>query len=357
MVLTNKLEAILTRFSKQFLSFLLIALLLAPAAFAKEDSHELLAKTFQQSDIWTHGPLKLTAQVELPKQGGGEVTVTYTVSWDSPEKWRAEWSANGLEQVTVLNNGKLSFFTNQTAPLLWARLFESAIAASDLGNPAGPFTVPPLDWDKAKLDTSKKKVGSVEEKCMAFDQPAETLCVDPGTARLMSFDVGFTSFEYSDYVASGDASYPQTIKVSFNKQPIVSGKLTVTRGEKFADSLFTAPEKSTTIDFPSCADVDKNYTAPHLTKPIAPKMPEEARKKKEYGVVWVLANVGTDGSVQKATIIAGNPDLNPAATEAVNQYKFTPYIRCGKPAEFQKVLVVPFAPVQQPADERGNLGH
>jgi len=347
----------LTKFSKQFLSSLLIGLLLAPAAFAKEDSHELLAKTFQQSDIWTQGPVKLVAQVQLPKQGGGEVTVEYTVSWAGPEKWRTEWSANGLQQVTVFNNGKLSYLTNQTAPLLWALLFESALATSSLGNPAGPFTVAPLDWDKAKLDTSKKKIGSVDARCMEFGELKDTLCIDPATSHLMSADEVFLSYEYSDYVASGSASYPQSLKVSFNKQLIVGGKLTVTRGDKFADSLFTAPEKSTTIDLPSCADVDKNFTAPHLNKPITPKMPDEAKKKGEYGVVWVLANVGQDGSVQKATMIAGNPDLNAAATNAVNQYKFTPYMRCGKPAEFQRVVVVPFAPPAQPANQGVTLGH
>lgn len=337
----------MTNLTKRFFSSLFIALLFAPAAFAKEDAHELLAKTFQQSAIWSQGPVKVVAQVSLPKQGGGEVTVDYTISWAGPDKWRAEWTANGLQQVTVLNNGKLSYFTNQTSPLLWAMLFESALATADLGNPAGPFTTPPLDWDKAKLDTSKKKVNGVDAKCMAFDQPVETLCVDPATGHLLTTDASFTTFEYGDYATLGSNSYPQSVKVSFAKQMIVSGKLTATRGEKFPDSLFTAPEKSTTIDYPSCADVDKNYTAPHLNKPIPPKMPDEAKKKQEYGVVWVLANVAKDGSVQDAKVVGGNPDLLTAATDAAKQYKYTPYTRCNQAAGFQTLLVVPFAPSQK----------
>ncbi len=338
----------MTRINKQLFSYALIALLLAPAAFAKEDAHDLLAKSFQQADLWTQGPVKLVANVRLPKQGGGDVNVMYTVSWAGPDKWRAEWSAEGLQQVTVLNNGKLSHFTNQQAPMVWAILFESAIADLDGGNPAGPYpTMPPIDWQKAKLDTSKKKIDGADTKCMAFGQPVDTLCVDAASAHLLTADADYTTFEYGDYVAAGNNAYPQTVKVSFNKTLLNEGKVTVTRGEKFADTLFTAPEKSTTVDFPSCADVDKNFTAPHLNKVVPPKMPEAAKKAKKYGVVWVLADVGKDGAVKKATVLGGDPDLTPAATEAAQQYKFTPYMRCGQAVEFQKMVLVPFAPPQQ----------
>ncbi len=336
----------------QVLSYLLIALLLAPFAFAKEDPHELPTKSFQQGDIWTQGPVKLEAKVRLPRPDGSDINVDYTVSWAGPDKWRSEWSAQGLQQVAVLNNGKLSFFSNQTAPLLWGILFESALAGLDAGNPAGPYTTaPPLDWQKAKLDASKKKVGGVDAKCVAFNQPVETLCIDPANAHLLSVDADFTTFEYADYATVGSNSYPQTVKVSFNKQLIVEGKVTVTRGDKFADALFIAPEKSTTVDYPSCADIDKNFTAPRLNKSEPAKMPDAAKKAKKYGVVWMLATVGKDGSVQKATPIGADPDLAPAATDAVNQYKFAPYMRCGQAVGFEKLILVPFLPPQKLAEE------
>jgi len=334
----------LAQFHKQVFCSLLLALLLAPATFAKEDAHELMAKSLQQADLWTQGPVKLAAKVRLPRPEGADINVEYTISWAGPGQWRAEWSAQGLQQVTVLNHGKLSFFSNQTAPLLWAMLFDTALADLDGGNPAGPYTVPPTDWQKVKLDTSKKKIDGADARCMAFGQPVETLCIDPATAHLLTADADYTTFEYSDYVTTGSNSYPQTVKVSFNKQLLVEGKVTITRGEKFADALFTPPDKSTTVDYPSCADVDKNFTAPHLNKPEPPKMPEAAKKAKKYGIVWMQAAVGKDGAVSKATVVGGDPDLTPAATTAVKQYKYTPYLRCGQAVEFQKLVVVPFLP-------------
>ena len=126
-------------FKKQVFSLLLVAGLLAPAALAgsKEDPHELLAKSIQQSGIWNQGPVKLVAEVQIPKPDGTKVDVVYTVSWIGPEKWRAEWAANGLEQVTVLNNGKLSYFSNQSTPIVRIVEFEAALAALDGSNPAG----------------------------------------------------------------------------------------------------------------------------------------------------------------------------------------------------------------------------
>jgi Gram-negative bacterial TonB protein C-terminal len=340
----------LTKSKAQILCCSLIVLLLASPSFAKEDPHDLLTKSFQQADIWTQGPVKLDAQVSLPKQGGGEVTVEYVVSWAGPDKWRAEWKAEGLQDVAVLNNGKLSTFSNQTQPLLFAMQFEAALAMLDAGNPAGPYvTSPPLDWQKVKFDSSKKKIGSVDAKCFTYGQPAAGFCLDPANAHLLSADADFTTFEYSDYTTVGSNSYPQTIKISFNKQAtLATGKVTVTRGDKFDDKLFIAPDKATTVDYPSCADVDKNFTAPHLNKSVPPKMPDAAKKANKSGIVWVLATVGKDGSVTKAAALPGaDPDFTAPAGEAAQQYKYTPYMRCGQAVEFQKVLLVPFVPAQQ----------
>jgi TonB family protein len=348
----------LTRLSKHALSLIVLAGLLVPSAVAgnKESPHDLLARSFQQANLWTGGPVKLTVNVRLPKQdGSGDITLVYTVSWAGPEKWRAEWTAGGLEQVAILNNNKLSYSSNQAAPLIPLIEIESALAALDGGNPAGPYMVPPLDWDKAKIDNSKKKVGSIDAKCMALGDPLQTFCIDPGTAQLLTMGISVNgaevgSFEYGNYTTISSNTYPQSVKVNYATKLLDEGKMTVSRSEKFEESLFAAPEKSTTFDWPSCADVSKNYSAPEVKKAVPAKMSDAARKAKKYGLVWILATVNKDGSVTKAISIGGDPDLNQAAIDAVQQYKFSPYTRCGLPAEYQKVVPVPFAPPQRPGD-------
>lgn len=338
---------------------MLLCLVFSSAAFAgnKENARDLLTRSFQQANPWTQGPAKLEAKVSLPKPDGSTIDFTYTLSWASPEKWRAEWTSNGFDQVTVLNGNKLSYFSTQPHQLVQPLQFEAAVAALTGGNPAGPYTIPPVSVAKAKIDDNKKKVNGVDTRCLAFGDPTESFCIDPTTARLLSMTTSLSggvevgSFEYSDYTTLGNLTYPQTIKVIYAKTPLETGKLTITRGDKFDEKLFAAPDKSTSVDWPSCADVDKNFTAPELKKSVQAKMPEADRKAKKYGLVWAMATVAKDGSVSKAEVIGGDPDFTTAATDAVKQYKFTPYMRCGQAVEFQKTIVVPFAPPQKLQDD------
>lgn len=155
----------LAQLNKLFFSLLLIAGLLAPAAFAgtEPDPRELLSKSFQQADLWNQGPVKLVAKVRMPT-ANGLLNLEYTVSWAGPEKWRAEWSARGLQQITVLNNGKLSYLTNQSAPWVRTIEFEAALATLAGGVPAGPYPLPPLGYERAKLHVSKKQINGTDDQ-------------------------------------------------------------------------------------------------------------------------------------------------------------------------------------------------
>jgi hypothetical protein len=336
----------LTQFNKLFFSLLLVADLFAPAAFAGtgQEGQELLSRSFQQADLWNQGPVKLVAKVRMPTPNGQVLKLQYIVSWASPEKWRAEWSAPGLQQITILNNGKLSYVSNQPVPWVRTIEFEAALAALGGGTPSGPYPFAPLDYESGKLHVSKRKINGTDAGCLAFGKPETTLCIDPASGHLLTADSELGSFEYSDYTSVGSNSYPQTVKVSYVTIPMEDARVTVMRGEKFPDSLFAAPETSTTLEFSSCPDLATNFTAPYLEKSVKAKMPHAARN----GVVWVLATVGKDGSVQKTTVLEGERDMRSAATYAVQRYKYTPYIRCGQAVEFQQMVGVSFAPPPPP---------
>lgn len=346
----------LTRMNTLFLSAILVAGMLSAVALAgtEPDPHELLSKSFQQADLWKQGPVKLVAKMHRPAANGQELNRQLTVYWAGPEKWRAEWSDAHLQQTTILNHGKLSYVSNRPN-LPWSTIwFEAALAALDGGTPAGPYLLPPLPYENAKLHASKKKINGTEAGCVAFGEPKTTLCIDPASGHLLTADGELGSFEYSNYTTVGSNSYPQTVKVSYvttsyeydgpslfasqSKNPIEEAQITVTRGEQFPDSLFATPEKSTTADFASCADLATNFTAPELEKSVKAKRPMTA----PYGLVWVLAAVGKDGSVQGTKVLSGPRELRSGVTSAVQQYKYTPYLRCGQAVEFRQVVKVGF---------------
>jgi TonB family protein len=80
----------------------------------------------------------------------------------------------------------------------------------------------------------------------------------------------------------------------------------------------------------------------YLVTRIEPDYPEQARKDQVQGSVIIDALVGKDGAVQKVTSESGNPELVPAATQAVRQWRFRPFLEKGQPQEFSTTITVTF---------------
>ncbi|HWB86890.1 MAG TPA: energy transducer TonB [Bryobacteraceae bacterium] len=64
---------------------------------------------------------------------------------------------------------------------------------------------------------------------------------------------------------------------------------------------------------------------------VQPDYPIAARQLKIEGDVELEAVIGENGSVEKVTIVSGNPVLTRAAVEALKRWKFTPFVEGGKP--------------------------
>jgi TonB family protein len=75
---------------------------------------------------------------------------------------------------------------------------------------------------------------------------------------------------------------------------------------------------------------------------VEPEYPEQARRDQVQGSVVLDTLVGADGSVQKITSVSGNPELLPAATHAVQQWRFRPFLDNGQPQQFITQITVVF---------------
>lgn len=80
----------------------------------------------------------------------------------------------------------------------------------------------------------------------------------------------------------------------------------------------------------------------YLLLRVEPEYPEAAREQHIQGPVMLEALVGTDGAVEKLNTISGDPQLAAAATDAVRQWRFKPFLRNGAPEEFQTQITVSF---------------
>jgi protein TonB len=79
-----------------------------------------------------------------------------------------------------------------------------------------------------------------------------------------------------------------------------------------------------------------------IVSKVEPLYPEIARSSGTEGLVVLDALIGTDGSVKRLRPVSGSDSLVEAATEAVQRWKFLPYIASGKAIEVETTLAVDF---------------
>ncbi len=79
-----------------------------------------------------------------------------------------------------------------------------------------------------------------------------------------------------------------------------------------------------------------------LIKRINPVYPSNALRLRVEGTVQLLATVSDKGDVSAVKVLNGDSLLVPAATEAVKQWKYKPYLLNGSPVEIQTEITVKF---------------
>jgi protein TonB len=75
---------------------------------------------------------------------------------------------------------------------------------------------------------------------------------------------------------------------------------------------------------------------------VAPIYPEEARQARIQGTVLLRAVIGKDGRIAQLDVISGPKQLIQAATGAVQQWRYKPYMRNNEPVEVDTQITVNF---------------
>jgi len=91
------------------------------------------------------------------------------------------------------------------------------------------------------------------------------------------------------------------------------------------------------------AHISPEKAAANLLVRIEPDYPAKAREQKIQGSVVLDIAVGKDGMVHGISTISGDPQLALAAAHAVQQWRFKPWVRNGKPAPFESRITLNFS--------------
>jgi len=79
-----------------------------------------------------------------------------------------------------------------------------------------------------------------------------------------------------------------------------------------------------------------------LIKKVQPQYPQGALSMHVEGSVELLATISRAGSITAVKVVSGEPILVRAATEAVKQWKYKPYLLNGQPVEIQTQITINF---------------
>jgi TonB family protein len=92
-----------------------------------------------------------------------------------------------------------------------------------------------------------------------------------------------------------------------------------------------------------------------LLRKVNPVYPPLARQARISGTVVLRALIGTDGSIEKLSLVSGHPMLAPAAIEAVKQWQYKPFLLNGQPSKVDTEVTVNFA-LSLPSPADGDAG-
>jgi protein TonB len=79
-----------------------------------------------------------------------------------------------------------------------------------------------------------------------------------------------------------------------------------------------------------------------LFKKVQPTYPQNALSMKIEGSVELMATISKTGDITRVQVLSGDSKLSKAATDAVKQWKYKPYLLNGEPVEIQTQVTINF---------------
>ena len=79
-----------------------------------------------------------------------------------------------------------------------------------------------------------------------------------------------------------------------------------------------------------------------IVSKVQPKYPEEARRQHIQGAVVMRAEITKEGVVESLDVLSGDPVLAAAATDAVKEWKYKPFLLNGDPIAVETQVTVNF---------------
>jgi peptidyl-prolyl cis-trans isomerase A (cyclophilin A) len=122
--------------------------------------------------------------------------------------------------------------------------------------------------------------------------------------------------------------------------PVVLEKVTTLN---FPPAPPPAPGQAPAVGaLPKVLSINAGTAVGLLVSKVPPVYPIDAKKAGVQGTVILQATIGTDGSVKDLRVVSGPDMLQQAAIDAVQQWRYRPYLLNGQPVEVRTAINIIF---------------
>lgn len=282
-----------------------------------------------KSDIRELSSFTMKASVTVENHGKPSAG-WYTLLWNGPHQWREEISLPGFDQIRVGGAGTVAVKRDADVVPWRVHQLEETLGYGRQGLALRP-------GEEAK-HVRTRKVNDIEARCAEIarkEYATREICIDLSSGALIR-DYPFVDKEF---VPVGTKIFPHSLSFVQDGKIVAEAKVTeFTTTESLPPSNFEVPAGA--VSKPSCL-------APmigRLTKKVTPQYPNSERRAHAEGTVTIYAVIGVDGSLHDPRIISGvSPGLNRASLDAVQQWRYEPYMCQNTPVEVETVVEVNFS--------------
>ena len=199
-----------------------------------------------------------------------------------------------------------------------------------------------------------QKLGAVSLRCITVEaskaqpgMPPSTYCLGENEPLLRMEQQRYSMVViFNKVVKFGGHTLAEDITIQQNGR--VRGRLqvqTLTAAPDLQEADMPAPEPKRVRIEPGNGKsrVASDKMAQRNINKVAPIYPLSAKESHTQGTVFLAAIIGKDGAVRQLEVIsAPSDDLADAAMQAVNQWRYSPYLVNGEPTEVDTTVTVHF---------------
>jgi TonB family protein len=322
----------------------------APAAAMPTDPKELMLLAAKTNGLT--GPdvqpwhLKASFTV-LDEAGNATDHGTLEEFWAGPDKYKRVFTSAAFTQ-TLYGAGKSALLTGaQTAP----PGLVAEIRRQFVGPMLSSEAISLADFDLQQRQAGDLKLACLRMKDAAGTPFGPTWCLDADelVLRISGPTEGtgvahYRTIGFQGRFIAGDLQF-----VQHGKMVLTAHLDSIETIPTVDDAVFLPPPEATPAPPQASAPSYGVFVAGVLLKKVQPEYPLAMKDARVTGTVVLKGVVGKDGHLHNLRFVSGSPLLQQAATDAVKQWLYRPYLLNGEPVEVETTVNVLFALGGQPA--------